>query len=633
MQKKAFAFYFVKEVNPVLTFEFTGVEGRMTESEVLTSGMVGKTVQLHFDDSWANLSKTVVFRADGICRVVPFSMSPILIPEDVLLRPFRKLYVGVYGTDASGTLVIPTVMAEGPMIRYGADPTEDSTAEDLPAWKKLRDQIGDLDLLETAEKKNLVAAINEVHAELQQMGGSGLSKTAAALLIEILRHAVYENGQSSNIDALEEALLGSGQPDAPVVTLARITAAYSGGSVPVGTSVNALTGITVTGHYSDGSSAPVTGYSLSGTIAFAGANTVAVIYSGLTAYFTVTGVAKTLTGITAVYTGGSVPVGTAVTALVEQVSVTASYDDGTSASVSGFSLTGQISNVGSNTVTVTYQDATATFTVTGTEAEVYVDHITATYTGGAVPVGTALTDLTGLAVTVVYSDGSSSATTRYTLSGQISTAGSNIITVSYSGKTATFTVVGVDSGSGETGGTGTLLHSWDYTQSLVDSVSGVEMVLTGATRDENGLHINTANDSACTTVNLMGNTAEIEFGEVTDGFSSGHGRAVTLSAWPGVESAGYSAGLIWHSTGKWSWYGGATVSGWTDGENANKLAISGGTVRIPLKTNKEKFDVTLNSDVLLSQVDRNGTSYLGFGSDKTAFVGLTVKKLRIYEGA
>ena len=91
--------------------------------------------------------------------------------------------------------------------------------------------------------------------------------------------------------------------------------------------------------------------------------------------------------------------------------------------------------------------------------------------------------------------------------------------------------------------------------------------------------------------------------------------------------------MIWHGTGKWAWYGGATVSGWTDGENANKLAISGGTVRIPLKTNKEKFDVTLNSDVLLSQVDRNGASYLGFGSDKTAFVGLTVKKLRIYEGA
>lgn len=72
---------------------------------------------------------------------------------------------------------------------------------------------------------------------------------------------------------------------------------------------------------------------------------------------------KTLTGITAVYTGGEVAVGTAVTALTG-ITVTASYSDGSTEAVTGYTLSGTI-NEGSNTVTVTYQGQTATFTVTG----------------------------------------------------------------------------------------------------------------------------------------------------------------------------------------------------------------------------------------------------------------------------
>lgn len=540
----------------MLTFEFTGVEGRMTESEILTSGMVGKTVRILFDDSWTDLTKTAVFRTDSICRIVPWDGSVMTIPEDVLLQPFRRLYVGVCGTDAAGTLVIPTIMAEGPMIRYGADPTEDSTADDLPAWKKLRDLIGDPSLLETEAKDNLVAAINEIHAELRPSGGTGLSQAAAQLLIEILRHAVYETGQSANIDDLEEELLGSETPDAPEKSLSYISVTYSGGSVPVGTSVNALTGITVTGHYSDGSTAPVTDYTLYGTIAFSGGNTVTVICGAFTAYFTVTGVAKTLTGITAVYSGGSVPVGTAVSALLTQVSVTAAYGDGSTAQVTGFTLSGQIANVGSNTVTV-----------------------------------------------------------------------------SYSGKTATFEVTGLENESSEPS-QGQLLYSWDFSQSLVDMLRGQEVILTNATRDTAGLHIGAANAVACTNVDITGKTAEIEFGEVTDGIGGAHGRAVTLGHVLDPTSAGaYNSGLVWHNNGHWAWYGGATTAGWTDGTNTTKLAISNGTLRMPIKANKGKTDVTLNGEVLISNADRSVASYLSFGSYTTAFYHMTVKKLKIYEGA
>lgn len=407
----------------MLSFHFTGVEGRMTQSEILTSGMVGKEVQILFDESWTTLSRTVVFRAGDVCRTVQNLTPSVVIPEDVLARPFCKLYVGLYGTDITGTVVIPTVMAEGPMIHYGADPTEDPKGEDLPVWKKLQEQIGNLSELdtesqgslvaavnenhrnlellaqesdrrqaqlgqlsdlETDAKDSLVAAVNELHAELQQPGsaGTGLSEAAAALLVEILRHAIYEDHQAGNIDALAAELgLSAGDPgddvtpEEPVVTMNGLSVSYAGGDVPVGTALTDLAGITVTAHYSDGSSQAVTDYTLSGTIA-EGSNTVTVTYAGKTAAFAVTGLAgetptDMITGITVDYTGGDVPVGTVVTDLIG-ITVTAHYSDGYSKTINLYDLSGQIAE-GENTITVTYEGQTATFTVVGVAAAADVD--------------------------------------------------------------------------------------------------------------------------------------------------------------------------------------------------------------------------------------------------------------------
>lgn len=74
--------------------------------------------------------------------------------------------------------------------------------------------------------------------------------------------------------------------------------------------------------------------------------------------------------------------------------------------------------------------------------EVTLTSISASYYGGDVKVETVLSDLTGIVVIATYSDGSTANVTDYTLSGTI-TDGSNTITVSYGGKTTTFTVIGV----------------------------------------------------------------------------------------------------------------------------------------------------------------------------------------------
>lgn len=80
-------------------------------------------------------------------------------------------------------------------------------------------------------------------------------------------------------------------PEEPTITLSSISAIYNGGDVAVGTALTNLTGITVTATYSDGNTATVTGYTLSGEIA-EGENTITVSYDGKTTTFTVTGVAE-----------------------------------------------------------------------------------------------------------------------------------------------------------------------------------------------------------------------------------------------------------------------------------------------------------------------------------------------------
>lgn len=153
----------------MLTFTFTGVDGVMSEVETLTSGMVGKQIRLSFDDSWKNLTKTAVFCAGNMTRVVVDPEDIVTIPSDVLARPFFNLFVGVYGTNAEGTVVIPTILVEGPMIRYGADPIEDETAKELPVWQNMQNQIGNLPLLETEATGNLVAAINELSHQITEL--------------------------------------------------------------------------------------------------------------------------------------------------------------------------------------------------------------------------------------------------------------------------------------------------------------------------------------------------------------------------------------------------------------------------------------------------------------------------------
>ena len=95
-----------------------------------------------------------------------------------------------------------------------------------------------------------------------------------------------------------------------------------------------------------------------------------------------------------------------------------------------------------------------------------------------------------LAVTAHYDDQTTAVVTAYTLSGTLET-GTSTITVNYGGKTTTFEVA-------VTHNPKQILHAWDFTKSLTDSVGGVTATLHQWTagspllRTDEGLDFNAA---------------------------------------------------------------------------------------------------------------------------------------------
>lgn len=113
----------------------------------VTSGMVGATVEFAFDPEWDGLAKTAVFTAGAVTKDVVDIAEVVEIPHEVMAKPGLSIKVGVYGTNADGTVVIPTVYGT---ITYtvlnGADPSGDPSADPtLPPWVDLRNRVEKLE--------------------------------------------------------------------------------------------------------------------------------------------------------------------------------------------------------------------------------------------------------------------------------------------------------------------------------------------------------------------------------------------------------------------------------------------------------------------------------------------------------
>ena len=101
------------------------------EKETLTEGRVGLLCQFRFTDEWAGLAKTAVF--DGAdSRDVILKSDTVAIPAECLSTEGYSLSVGVYGKNAAGDIVIPTVYATVGKIQRSAYPSGKETAAPTP---------------------------------------------------------------------------------------------------------------------------------------------------------------------------------------------------------------------------------------------------------------------------------------------------------------------------------------------------------------------------------------------------------------------------------------------------------------------------------------------------------------------
>ena len=142
----------------------TGSLAAVTENLPVVSGTVGLTVDFIFDDAWEGLNKTAVFRANGKSLDVLNVTNAVAVPWELLKNPGCRLWAGVYGTNADGSLQIPTIWADLGIIRPGAEPSGDESADPtLPVWEQIRTEVGDIE-----------AALDSIIAIQESLIGGGI---------------------------------------------------------------------------------------------------------------------------------------------------------------------------------------------------------------------------------------------------------------------------------------------------------------------------------------------------------------------------------------------------------------------------------------------------------------------------
>ena len=251
-----------------------------------------------------------------------------------------------------------------------------------------------------------------------------------------------------------------------------------------------------------------------------------------------------------------------------------------------------------------------------------LDSISAIYTQTGTVYTTDSLDIlrSDLEVTATYGDNTTRAVTGYALSGTL-TAGTSTITVTYQSKTATFSVVVINASS--------LLYSWDFTTSLVDSVSGKTAELRASTgvanptRDSQGVHFNAAGqalllfDTDKPLTDFKNKTIQIDVASFIPQSENNGFHCRFLMVWR--PTFYWDCGMVFRQAASpnlgWNIYGSGgrwgSASAW--GPLTDRAAISGHTVSLYLDNN---LVPTLYIDSVLK-----GTQTIGF--DNT-YSGLTV---------
>ncbi len=140
------------------------------ETEKLTSGSIGVTINFVFSPEWDGLLKTAVFDAGEAKIDVVLTSESCEVPPEVLACPGKQLSVGVFGELADKTLVIPTIYAEAGIIRPGASPSGMSSAPPTPSWPEQVQAIA-IEAKEAADSVRSDAEAGKFNGSAGEAGG------------------------------------------------------------------------------------------------------------------------------------------------------------------------------------------------------------------------------------------------------------------------------------------------------------------------------------------------------------------------------------------------------------------------------------------------------------------------------
>lgn len=149
----------------------TGTRAYTIEALDIPQGIVGATVSFDFSEDWAGLKKNVVFIGAKDVEILDIQDS-VNLPPEVVAAQNVIVKVGVVGVNANKKMVIPTLWADLGTVKPGA-PVDMGYDPTLPIWAQLLSMIGDLRNLNTVDKSNLVAAVNEVMSNSGGGNGAG----------------------------------------------------------------------------------------------------------------------------------------------------------------------------------------------------------------------------------------------------------------------------------------------------------------------------------------------------------------------------------------------------------------------------------------------------------------------------
>ena len=112
----------------MIEIEVSSGSAKLIRGETLTAGRIGLRCRVRFGRGWDGLNRTAVF--SGARRVdVLVREEELRVPAECLETPGGTLYIGFYGLDGEGSVVIPTVWVNAGEILPGTELSEETERE------------------------------------------------------------------------------------------------------------------------------------------------------------------------------------------------------------------------------------------------------------------------------------------------------------------------------------------------------------------------------------------------------------------------------------------------------------------------------------------------------------------------